>query len=256
MRKLWIEYDTGYALDLNGLSHIYPQNETQPRDQTYLNGALFLTSPSGLGAEYSASFEYVGDAGYAISKLQRNQICIAGTLNIRPNGNTPYSNYSQLRSLILNRQVTLRYNPTCSIMPHYNYSYLVDGYVTKLTKTEIKAGMLQLGFEFRATTNWYKRGSTSYGTLSANSEKDFSASGDSTSFDATFTCASNVTEFEALVMRSGSTIGRLMISGSLSRNDVVRWCTDPTNRLVTINGVDAYDRINLEDLSFTDWHNY
>lgn len=258
MRKFWlrIEGSTGdIILDLQGGYHIW----TGTGSNVIVEGLarmLYLTSVSGLGFEVDRGFEYISGAYYLPTKNKPGQNVIAGTLNFVPTGNSPYAAYRQFIDVIEGKRVSLLYSPEGGAYNDTAASRLdaktsiIDGVITKITKQELKAGFLSVGFEFRAYMPWYNTAAESRSADVTNNSVinlNKGTSGIGRSFDITLTTKYAVTKPAAVIKTAGGAVlgGFDAPALELAQGDVLHWCSDPVRRCFEVNGTDATQYTNL-----------
>lgn len=267
MRKFWLEFpDLNAALDLNGGASLY-DDLTSAIDQSTLvlmiqrlSNALYLTNVTGLGFEREDSFAYGGNLAYINTNTKPRQAVVAGTLsfaNASGGTRTPYHSYNTFTSLIEGRRLTLRYSPTGGT---YSGAYLLDGVISKLTKTEISGGILSCGFEFRGLSFWYLNDTRTVtgSNLTEGSSVDITTFGADyetrwgVAFDVTLTASNTVQNPGAKFKAGNSVLAGFYVPGlTLSSGDVIRWCSDPANRLFTKNGVDMLGQADISQGMFS-----
>lgn len=257
MRKFWlkIEGSTGdIILDMQGGFHIW----TGTGSNVVVEGLarmLYLTNVSGLGYEIDYGYENVG-AYYLPTRKTPAQNVIAGTLNFVPTANDPYAAYRQFINAIEGKRVLLLYSPEGGAYNDTSVSLLgaktsvLDGNITKITKQELKAGILPVGFEFRAYVPWYNITAESRGTDVTNNSVinlNKGTSGIGRSFDITLTTKYAVTKPAAVIKTAaGDILGGFDAPGlELAQGDVLHWCSDPVRRCFEVNGTDATQYTNL-----------
>ena len=263
MRKFWLDIDDGSVIiDLNGLDHV---NNTSSSETSLLllraKRCLYASKVTGLGFEKDSSFAYSGNLRFRATKKQPKQIVLAGTLSIAPGQQTPYQNYEALLYLIEGKKLAIRYSPHGSTYDAINgtimtaRTYVLDGELTKLTKGELKAGVLECGFEFRAFSPWHTfaeltdTGSVGQGYEVSLTDKLFGPLG--TSMDITLTARGAVTAPCCRVVVGSTTVGELYAPElTLAQDDKLRWNTDPAERIITKNGVDVLDMVDLSRNAF------
>lgn len=258
MRKFWlkIEGSTGdIILDLQGGYHIW----TGTGSNVVVEGLarmLYLTSVSGLGFEVDRGFEYIGGAYYLPTKNKPAQNVIAGTLNFVPTANDPYAGYRQFINAIEGKRVSLLYSPEGGAYNDTTASLLgaktsiIDGVITKITKQELKAGLLPVGFEFRAYMPWYNTAAESRSADVTNNSVinlNKGTSGIGRSFDINLTTKYAVTKPAAVIKTAaGAVLGGFDAPAlELAQGDVLHWCSDPVRRCFEVNGTDATRYTNL-----------
>lgn len=257
MRKLWLRVNDNMFFDLQGGYHI---NNTglEALIVTQLAGMLYFTNISGLGFENNRGFEYIGNFNYVPTIDRPAQTVIAGTLNFVHgfSGTSPYEGYSAFIDCIEGAELALLYSPTggsysqTAFSIHGTSTYILEGVITKITKQELKAGILSVGFEFRAFMPWFCT-SAQNPSASAQNNSSFSLnqgiSKIGRSFDITLTAKTAVTNAGAVLKNSsGAVIGGFDLSSlSIAKDDVIRWCSDPQRRILTLNGADVTQYTNL-----------
>lgn len=257
MRKLWLRVNDNVFLDLQGGYHINNSGLQTPI-LSRLAGMLYLTNISGLGFENNRGFEYIGNLNYVPTLNRPAQTVIAGTLNFVPglSGATPYEGYNAFVDYIEDAELALLYSPTGGSYSQTSFSingtntYILEGVITKITKQELKAGILSVGFEFRGFMPWFCT-SQQNPTASAQNNSSFTLNQGTSkigrSFDITLTAKSAATHVGAVLKNpAGSVIGGFDLSAlSIANGDVIRWCSDPQRRLLTLNGADVTQYTNL-----------
>ena len=259
MRKFWlrIEEDAGNTiLDLQGGFHYWTGSGVNLFIENVAR-MIYLTGVSGLGFETNCGFEYIGNAYYLPTRNVPGQNVIAGTLNFVPVGShSPYEAYRLFVDRIEGKRVSLLYSPEGGAYTDTAVSVLgaktsiIDGVITKITKQELKAGILSVGFEFRAYMPWYNTAAESKGSDVVNNSVitlNKGTSGIGRSFDITLTTKFSVTKPAAIIKTSGGAVlgGFSAPDRSLAQNDVLHWCSDPVRRCFEVNGVDATQYTNL-----------
>lgn len=265
MRKFWLELpELLAALDLNGGPSYYESGTSSILDGSALillmqrmSNSLYLTKVSGLGFERDDAFVYGGNLAYLNTSTKPRQIIIAGTLSFAgTTGISPYDKYDAFTQLIEGRRTSLRYSPNGGT---YADAYILDGVITKLTKTEISGGILSCGFEFRGSAFWYKSDARTVtgSNLTEGSSIDITTFGADyetrwgVAFDVTLTATNGVTNPGAQFKYRDAVLAGFSVPGlSLAQNDVIRWCSDPANRLLTKNGVDVVGQSNISQGMF------
>ena len=267
MRKFWLEFtDLNAALDLNGGASIYGDIYSAV-DQSVLtlmmqrlSQTMYLTNVSGLGFEREDSYVYGGNLAYINTSSKPRQVVVAGTLSFTPspiNGRTPYQAYNTFTQLIEGRRLRLRYSPTGGT---YDNAYIVDGIISKLAKTEISGGILSCGFEFRGLSFWYltdtrtvtgsnltEASSIDITTFGANYETRWGVA-----FDVTLTATNTVKNPGAKFKAGDTVLAGFYVQGlTLSANDVIRWCSDPAERIFTKNGADLLGQADISQGMFS-----
>ena len=255
MRKFWLKVGENLFLDLNLGAHIWTGSGTNST-AVALKNMLQLHNVSGLGFERQLGFEQTGAVGYIATLDRAAQTVVAGTLSFVPGTVTPYAGYKAFCELIEGAETSLFYSPEGGAYNDTEFSIaspktaVLDGAITKITKSELRAGILSVGFEFRGYMPWYNTAAESRAaTVSNNTVVTLNkgTSGIGRAFDITLTAATAV-EYAAAVIKNanGAVVGGFELPGlALAKDDVLRWCSDPMRRCFMVNGVDKTRYTNL-----------
>ncbi len=261
MRRFWLEIvGKNATIDLNGEGNSTGTYGLVSNEATAINnasGKLMLTDVSGLGFERDNSYSAAGSFGFVKTKSGLYQTVVAGVLNIKrasfipQQERDPYVVYNQLvRMIINNRAVKLRlhYSPSGSM------DYMLDGEITKLTKTELSASRLACGFEFKSESTWYTTFSENYTTSGASSPPSIGArpgaalSEDKNAFAYVITMTQSAPILRVEISRpeeEALAILSLAPPDDIAVGDVIVWSNDPDNPTVTLNGSDAMQYVQL-----------